>query len=272
MKKILVTTDFSLVAGNAVNYATDMALSVNAQLMLLHVVQTPITFSDLPLVMGLEDMMRSAEQDMQLLKEDLLLRTAGKIIIESEVGMGGFFEELKNVCERVKPYAVVMGSQGKTAAEHLMFGSHAVNTVKHLAWPVITVPPNAAFTAVKKIGLASDLTQVVETTPFEEIKMLVHEFNAELHILNTGKKQVFDADIVFESGLMQEMTMALKPIFHFIGSENTDEGIMDFAEKNQIDLLIVLPRRHNLLEAIFHKSHTKQLVLHSHIPVMSIHQ
>ena len=102
--------------------------------------------------------------------------------------------------------------------------------------------------------------------------MLVQDFNAELHILNTGKKEVFDADIVFESGLMQEMTMALKPTFHFIDHEYTDEGIMDFAEKNQIDLLIVMPHRHNLLAGIFHKSHTKQLVLHSHVPVMSIHQ
>ncbi|MBK8520712.1 MAG: universal stress protein [Chitinophagaceae bacterium] len=42
--------------------------------------------------------------------------------------------------------------------------------------------------------------------------------------------------------------------------------------KNQIDLLVVMPHRHNLLSGLFHKSHTKQLVLHSHVPVMSIHQ
>ncbi len=272
MKTILVTTDFSTAANNAVNYATDMALSINARLLLLNVVQTPIGYSDLPIVISLEDMMRSSEKDIQNLKEEVMVRTGNKIVIEAEVGMGGFFEELKTVCERTKPYAVVMGSQGKTAAEHLMFGAHAVYTVKHLTWPVITVPPGAVFTAVKKIGLASDLTQVVETTPIEEIKMLVNDFNAELHILNTGKTEVFDADIVFESGLMLEMAMALKPTFHFINNENTDEGIMDFAEKNQIDLLIVLPRRHNLLGSIFHKSHTKQLVLHSHVPVMSLHQ
>lgn len=272
MKTILVTTDFSAAANNAVNYAADMALSINARLLLLNVVQTPIGYSDLPIVISLEDMMRSSEKDIQNLKEEVKVRTGNKIVIEAEVGMGGFFEELKTVCERIKPYAVVMGSQGKTAAEHLMFGAHAVYTVKHLTWPVITVPPGAVFTAVKKIGLASDLTQVVETTPIEEIKMLVNDFNAELHILNTGKTEVFDADIVFESGLMHEMAMALKPTFHFISNENTDEGIMDFAEKNQIDLLIVLPRRHNLLASIFHKSHTKQLVLHSHVPVMALHQ
>jgi nucleotide-binding universal stress UspA family protein len=272
MKTILVTTDFSVAANNAVNYAADMALSIKAGLVLLNVVQTPIGYSDLPIVISLEDMMRSSEKDMQDLKTAVKQRTNDKIIIETEVGMGAFYSELKNVCERINPYAVVMGSQGKTAAEHLMFGAHTVHAVKHLTWPVITVPPGATFTAVKKIGLASDLTKVVETTPIDEIKMLVHDFNAELYILNTGKKEVFDADIVFESGLMQEMTMALHPTFHFINNENTDEGIIDFVEKNNIDLLIVLPKRHNIIESMFHKSHTKKLVLHSHVPVMAMHQ
>ena len=272
MKKILVTTDFSVAATNAVNYAVGMAIAINADLLLLHIVETPIGYSDLPIAIGLEDMMRTSEKDMQNLKEEITRRINAKINIESELGMGSFFEELKNICERINPYAVVMGSQGKTAAEHLFFGAHATRAVMHLSWPVITIPPGIAFSAIKKIGLASDLTKVVETTPIEEISKLVTDFKAELHILNTGKKEVFDADIVFESALIKEMTMTLKPKFHFISNENTDKGIMDFAEKNQIDLLIMLPGRHNLLSSIFHKSHTKQLVLHSHIPVITLHQ
>lgn len=271
MKKILVTTDFSEVANNAVHYATDMALAIKADLLLLHVVQTPIGYSDMPIAVNLEDMMRTAEADMKNTENMTAEKTIGKINIETQVSMGGFFSELEVVCGQIKPYVVIMGSQGKTEAEHLLFGAHATNAIKNLHWPIITVPPAASFSQIKKIGLASDLTKVVETTPIEEVKMLVNDFKAELHILNTGRREVFDADIVFESGLMQEMTMALEPKFHFIDNENTDQGIIDFAEKNQIDLLIVLPKRHNFLESIFHKSHSKQLVLHSHVPVMALH-
>ncbi len=271
MKKIVVTTDFSQAAANACNYAADMAVAIGADILLLHVVQTPIGYSDLPIAINLEDMMRTAEQEMLGLQEEIKRRINGKVLIEAETGMGGFYEDLKNVCERIQPYVVVMGSQCKTATEHLLFGEHAVNTVVHLPWPVITVPAGASFSQIKKIGLASDLSKVIESTPFEEIKLLVHDFNAELHILNIGDTAVFDADIVFESSLMQEMLKALKPHFHFIGSDNIEEGIMDFAEKNQIDLLIVMPRRHNFLSSIFHRSRTKQLVLHSHVPVLAIH-
>ena len=271
MKQIIVTTDFSPAAYNAARYAADMALVVQANLLLLNVVQTPVGYSDLPIVISLENMMRSSEKDMDDLKTELLKITNGQIKIEAEVGMGSFYGELKNVCEGINPDVVVMGSQGKTAAEHLMFGSHAVHAVKYLNWPVLTVPPGFSFTGLKKIALASNLTAVVETTPIKEIALFVNTFDAEFHILNTAKKEAFDENMVFESGLMQEITKALKPQFHFIGAENTDQGIIDFVTAHHIDLLIVLPRRYNFFENLVHRSHTKQLVLHCHAPVMSIH-
>jgi nucleotide-binding universal stress UspA family protein len=70
---------------------------------------------------------------------------------------------------------------------------------------------------------------------------------------------------------MNEMLGPVTPKYHFITSENIDEGIIDFAETNNIDLLIVLPKRHTLLDKLLHKSLTTQLVLHSHVPVMAFH-
>ncbi|MBL7703745.1 MAG: universal stress protein [Ferruginibacter sp.] len=271
MKKILVTTDFSAIAQNAVNYAADMAVAVKADLVLLHIVQTPVTYSEVPLLLNVEDLMRTAEKDLQDIKENLKHKTENRITINIETGIGSFFNELKDICERIKPYAIVMGSQGKTAAEHLLFGSHATHAIRELGWPVITVPPTVTFSSIKKVGLATDLTKVVETTPIDEIKMLVNDFNAELHILNIGRKEVFSADIVFESGLMQEMTMSMNPKFHFIAKENVEEAIIEFVDQKKIDLLIVIPKRHNLLDRLVHTSLSKGLVLHSHIPVMAVH-
>ena len=273
MKTILVATDFSSAALNAANYAADMALAINADMLLLHIYQLPVSYSEIVVPLTEEDIMGNAEKDINELKEELTGKTGGKIKIETEIRIGVFFhKDLKTVCERINPYAVVMGSQGTTASEHLFFGSHTVHAMKHLAWPLITVPPGTTFSSIKKIGLACDLDKVVDTIPIDEIKMLMKDFNAELHILNTNRGKEFNPNIVFESGMLMEMLTPLKHEYHFITNENIDEGIMDFAEKNNIDLLIVLPRRHSLLDKLVHKSHTKQLVLHSHVPVMALHQ
>ncbi len=271
MKKIIVATDFSPSAMNAVNYAADMASSIQADLILLHVYQVPVSYAEIPVAINLDDIQRNVEDELNKIREELNRKGSGKLTIETEVRVGTFFPELKTVCEIVKPYTVILGSQGKTAAERFLFGSHAIHAMKHLMWPLITVPPKASFSAIKKIGLACDFSDVVETTPVDEIKTLVNDFHARLHVLNTGKKEKYDPDAVFESGLLQELLSGLNPEFHIISSENTDEGIMEFADNNQIDLLLVLPRRHNLLDLVTHKSHTKQFVLHSHVPAMALH-
>jgi len=271
MKTIVIPTDFSPVALNASLYAADMALAIDARLHIIHVYQIPISYGEILAAVNIEEMMADAGRTIDEIKSKIQQRCGERLTIVTEVRMGDFFSELKICCEEVKPYTVVMGSQGSTAAERLIFGNHAIYAMKHLIWPLITVPPEAVFSSIKMIGLACDFNQVVHTLPTDEIKLLVHDFNAELHVLNTGKKTEVKPEMIFESGLLQEMLVSLHPKYHFITSENTDQGIVDFAEQNHIDLLIVLPKRHSLTDVLIHRSHTKQLVLHSHVPVMALH-
>jgi nucleotide-binding universal stress UspA family protein len=272
MKTIIVATDFSATAANAAAYAADMAVAVQADVLLLHTFQVPVSYNEFPVAVSLTDIQADAEKLLDQLKHQLHTKTGAKCKITTQARMGIFFEELKAVCEKNNPYAVVMGSQGTTAAERVLFGGHAVHTMKHLQWPVITVPAGIHFSGIKKIGLACDFEHVVETVPVQEVKKMISDFHAELHIINTGVQKTFDADIVFESGLLQEMLGTVKPNYHFITASDTDEGIIKFADENDIDLLIVLPKRHSLLDKLLWKSSTKQLVLHSHVPVMALHQ
>jgi nucleotide-binding universal stress UspA family protein len=271
MKTIIVATDFSPAALNAAYYAADMAIAANMDLLLLHTFNIAVVYGEIPIVMSEEDMYQDAEKDILQLKEQLEQKTAGKLSINTEVRMGIFFNELKTVCEKVKPYTVVMGSQGTTATDRFILGGHTVHAMKHLPWPLVTVPNDASFSALKKVGLAVDFKNTLSQVPVEAIKNLVNDFHASLHILNIGHKETFEAGTVFNATELDDMFAPIKPDFHFVSHEYTDEGLIDVAEKNDIDLLIVLPMHHGLLDKVFHKSNTKKLVLHSPVPVMAFH-
>ena len=60
MKTILVATDFSPAALNAANYAADMALAINADILLLHVYQIPVVYLEVPVALNEEGMMQEA--------------------------------------------------------------------------------------------------------------------------------------------------------------------------------------------------------------------
>jgi len=57
---------------------------------------------------------------------------------------------------------------------------------------------------------------------------------------------------------------------HIIKQNAVDEGVQYFVEKHPVDWLLVLPKKHSLLE--FHKSKAKDIALKSPIPVMSLHE
>ena len=66
MKTILAPTDFSASSINAVNYAADLALSINANLVLFHAIPFPIAVSEISIPGDfIDDMMEASQKDME---------------------------------------------------------------------------------------------------------------------------------------------------------------------------------------------------------------
>lgn len=275
MKTIIVPTDFSPIATNAMHYAIDMAKTVNASLLLLHVYQVPVSFTDTPIVLvSIEDLRKGAEEQVAHLKSEVEHLTSGSLKVYTETRLGNVADELENLCNKINPFAVVMGTKGASGVERMLFGSNTLTAIRHLTWPVICVPPGKIFgTGIKKIGFACDFKDVVKTTPTHYIVDFVKEFNAELDVLNVDyHNKHFKPETPEQSALLHTMLEEARPVYHFIEHADIEDGINDFADKNNIDLIITIPKKHRLLEGVFKPSSTKQLVYQSHVPVMCVHE
>jgi nucleotide-binding universal stress UspA family protein len=273
MRTIIIPTDFSPAAVNAMNYGLDMALAVNASVILFHAYSVPISMTDVPVMLvSVEELEKNAQQQMRSLKEKAEHVVSGKIKITTESRLGDSVDELEQLCERVQPFVVVMGTRDSSGLERTLFGSTTMAAVRRLKWPVIAVPPGKEYgQGIRKIGFACDFKNVVDSIPAEVIKDLVKEFHAEFHVLNVSPdgKNIDTSEGEFV--LLKNMLEDAGPVYEFIKNDDVEEGINEFAETNNLDLVIMIPRKHNLLDGIFKKHHTKKLVFHSHIPVMCAH-
>jgi len=275
MKTIIVPTDFSAAALNATNYAADMALAIKANILLFHVYQLPLSVSDTPIVLlSVEEMKEAAENKLTHLKKDLEHITSEALEIQTEARMGNLADELEDCCKQTQPFAVVMGTRGHSAVERALFGSNTLKVIKHLSWPIICVPIGKEYgTGIKKIGLACDFREVKETIPVPVIRTLVKEFQAELHVLNVDHNdQHFKEDTPMQSDFLHTAFEELNPQYHYIEHQDIEDGINEFAETNNLDIVITIPKKHKLLENLFKKRSTKQLVFESHVPVMCLHE
>jgi nucleotide-binding universal stress UspA family protein len=275
MKTIIIPTDFSPIATNAMNYGVDMAKAINANIILVHVYQVPVSMTDVPVVVvSVDELKKEAEERLADLKASVEHITSGKLKIYTEARLGDVVDELEDLCNKIKPIAVVMGTKGASGIERAMFGSVTLTAIRHLNWPVICVPPGKEFgQGIRKIGFACDFKKVVETTPIHLIKDFIKEFNAELHVLNVDyENRRFKPETPEQSLMLHTMLEDANPSYHFIEQKDIEDGINEFAEKNNLDLIIAIPKKHKLLEGIFKPSSTKQLVFESHIPVMCVHE
>lgn len=275
MKTIIIPTDFSQSATTALHYGIEMAKAINAEIHLLHVYQVPVSFTDTPVVLlSVDELKNAAEKQINMLKNEVEHIAPESVKIHAAARLGSVPDEIANYCNEIKPFAVVMGSKGKTGLEKVLFGSNTLTVIRQLIWPVISVPSGTLYgDGIRKIGFACDFKDIAETTPVAVIMSFQKEFNAELHILNVGSEdataKLGTADDV--AGLYK-MFENVKPSYHFIKHNSPEEGISEFAETNNLDLLIAIPKKHKLLESLFKTSSTKQLVYHSHIPVMCVHE
>ncbi|THU41843.1 universal stress protein [Niastella caeni] len=279
MKTLVVPTDFSSVSVNALNYAVDMAQAINAGIVLLHVYNVPVSFADgavVPVeIVSVEELKRTAEERLEEIKRNLVQVTSGQVQVYSEARLGDTIEELEKLCKSVQPLAIIMGSHGATGLERIIMGSTTLNAIRHLKCPVIVVPPGTTYHGIKRIGLACDFENIVQSTPIDYIKSIVKEFGAELYVLNVKDKDDEETDVTeatMETAYLDAMLEENRPTYVQLTGKDVVEGIHGFAENNNLDLVMLIPKKHRFIDSLFHKSQSRELITHSHIPIVSIHE
>jgi len=273
MKTIIVPVDFSTTATNAAEFAGNLAAFYGAEIWLYHAYQIPIALSEFAYpVVDIAEMQKAAEHELEQLKENTQSKLRRTITINTKAEMNLLQLGLTNFCDELKPDMVVLGLTGKNALTRLIVGSNTINTIYELTYPILVVPPKAEFIPVRKIGFACDYQQVEKTTPVALLKKIVNDFHAELHVMNVDNKANPDAGLAQESYLINELLRDIKAEFHSIEAGEITDGINWFVNKSKLDWLVVIPKKHTLLEKIFRRSQTKELVYHTHIPILCIHE
>jgi nucleotide-binding universal stress UspA family protein len=263
MQTIIAPTDFSNISLNAVNYAADMAMALNTNLLILHAIELPINANKLYHECDAAEV--EAEQKLNILKNVLVKRTNNKVSVQTKQVIGLIENEIIKISSYKDTLAVVMATKGASAKSHFFMESITVYLSKNLTYPVIVVPSNMHYKPVNKILLATDLENIY-SAPVEGIIKIATAFNAKLDIVH-----VYNDEEKFEviSNRMYELTNylnSLKPRVHFVYNKKVLDGIISFAKENNSDIILAIPKKH----AFFYKSQSKQLLFNSAFTIMTI--
>lgn len=273
LKTILVPVDFSPTSENAVQYALQLCKQTGSKIILVHAYQPPPSF---PMVEGLVYTEESLRNLMQEKLEALSVKTAKQepiVKVEHMIINGNLTEVIRQLTDAMQVMLIIMGITGAGKIKETFIGSNTLAVAQETTVPVLIIPENAKFSSVTDVGLATDFRDVADTIPYKKISELITNLGARLHVLNIDfNQQNWTDDTPFQSGLVETMFEHHHPSYHFIEGEDMAEGLSNYALTHSIEMLIAVPRKHNLLQKLFTGSHTKELAFHSKVPVMVIHE
>ena len=264
MNTIIVPTDFSPAAERATAYAAQLAKKVDASVLLLHAYQLPVPMTEYPvLLVNAEDLRKVTEDSLNRAREEAQ-RAAADVRFETESRLGDAVTEIEDVCKERNPVAVIVGVKQASGFDRMLFGDTTLSLVKHCTSPVIAVPETTTVGVPTNIVLATDLLNV-DDIPAANIAAITNVLGANLHVVHVEQTE----STLFPEDLMNAFA-GVNASYHPIKEDDVTEGLKRYVEQNNIDLVLVLPHKHNLYERLFFKGHTKGILHAMPVPVMSL--
>ncbi|TDH19784.1 hypothetical protein EXU57_22250 [Segetibacter sp. 3557_3] len=268
MNTILVPTDFSETARNASRYAFEFARHVSAtKIVLYNAYQAPYAGDPtLPVVQlfDFEEVKKSSTERLESFRRELLPVAPEGLAVETRSTFAILAGNIEETCEETAADLILMGITGGSGLD-VLIGSNTLSVAEQSKVPVIIVPSNAVYRPIQKLLLVLDNNKVAHSGPVKWIKKMIDETGARLQVLNIDHSRNTP-----DNGVLREALSDYDPEYHHVDYNSFWEATNNFAGKQQVDMIIVIQKKHGFFDNIFRHNHTKELAFHTHVPLMCI--
>ncbi len=271
MKNILVPTDFSKTADNALNVAADLARKHGADIYLLHLLDLPFDEID---AMGGHSALPESMFFMKLAHkrfEEVMSREELKdITIHEVVEFNKPFSGVMDACKKYDTDLIVMGSHGTSGLKEIFIGSNTEKVVRSSQIPVLVIKKEHDSFEINNIVFASDFNKDNKET-YRQASALAEQLDAKIDLLmiNTPNNFITTKEAKARiHNFIGDVNYANYDI-HIYNDESVEKGILNFADGVDADLIGISTHGRQGIAHIFNGSISEDLVNHADRPVIT---
>ena len=271
MNRILVPTDFSEQAENALKVAAMLAKAHNAEIYLLHMMEIPMqqtdpgqTQSDIPETLFFMKLARKRFEN--LMAQDYLENIPVHETVKADIT----FNEIKNSCKEYDIDLIVMGSHGAKGIKEMFIGSNAEKVVRFSDVPVLVIKNEHKSFNVSNFVFASDFKNDNKETYKQAVKF-AQAFGSKIHLLLVITSSNFMTS--YEAKTRINDFIAGQTFDNYtitIHNDNTvEQGILNVSKDLDADLIGISTHGRQGIAHFFNGSISEDLVNHAKRPVIT---
>ena len=278
MKQILLPTDFSQNAYNAISYAVEMYREEKVTFILLNAYKVFDYQENSQLIAApgeklLEEARKDVEEDLKNLSEKISKKAGKDHIFKTSIHNLLLVDAIKKELRIRKHHLIIIGTQGRTGNTEVVYGSNTINIMEEVErCPVLAVPGHATFKPPKEIVLANSYK--VELTPndLDFLTGFAKKFNASLRILHVAEEGNLNRNQQFNRKQLHEKLEGVKHSFHQLEYLSVPLGVYSFTESRQSDIIAFINKKHTVIQNLLLQPLYKNLAFFTKVPVLVLHQ
>ncbi|MBT2623531.1 MULTISPECIES: universal stress protein [Chryseobacterium] len=276
MKQILVASDFSNSASNAMVYALSLAKILQMEIAVIHAIHPTEGINNSTYnAIFIEDYYAKKRSALKEWAETFKQNEDYKDVQVKTICDVGF---LRKVITKYVEYNsvsfLVMGVTGATGIKGIV-GSNASMAVTKMRIPTLIVPLESTLPSVPVVTLATDY----KTTRLSvrDVKALNQILKAtkpkKLEILHISEKDMDPKSIKNGEKKLKEQLPSVEINFNYVEDDGkTSSGIIDFIEQNETDILCLVKRNHNIIYRLFASSTVNEVLNKSIKAILILHE
>lgn len=276
MRKILIPTDFSDNAMNALRYACELFKYDICEFFIMHAYEDEIYAEDsLSSRESLEDVTnviskKSKTQLKALLKHVNKMspnpKHSYKIVSSNSI----LLDAADKVVDKKNIDIIVMGTRGITNDKKITFGSHTLQVLKYVQCPVLAIPNHYKYKQPKHILFPTNYLIPYKRRELKLLCEMASPFRATIDMLYISKSETLSLRQQDNRNFIEVELHKNIINFKTINDKNITNAIYTYIKENSIDMLVMVNSRLTFLESILFKTTIDKMSLYLDIPFLAL--
>ncbi|WP_339709388.1 universal stress protein [uncultured Kriegella sp.] len=274
MRKVLVPTDFSENALNAIKYACQIFKYEKSEFFIVHTFADEVYRRDVDNDRSLlnelkETIFQKSEEELQRVQHAITAYSPNpKHNYNYISAFGTLVDEVNDIVNKEHMDIVVMATRGQTNDRSITFGSNTLQVLKYVDCPVLAIPENYAYHPPKEVLFPTNYLLPYKRRELKLLSDMTESFRSIIHLLYIDPIKRLSLRQEDNQEFLRQCLRKNKLVFETTPEKDKTIAISKYIVHKKIDMLVIVNSRHSYIEDMLYQSTIDKLGLHVKIPFL----
>lgn len=276
MKRILLLTDFSDAAVNAIHFALRFWSGATCEFYLAHIQDSSDFTSDnlmsYPSSVSIYDsLVKDSKNKLKLLEKNLFEKYSYEnYSFKSIVDVDGFTDAINQLVQLNDIDQVVLGSNGVSSLKEVFFGSHALMAMRSVNCHVLVIPNTYKFQKSEILLFILDERDELSSAILTQLSYLAQLGQWKIEIVRFLENAQDEKVAAFDKEIPITLTGTTKIKYSTVKGLSLSNVVEDLVQTRHIGLVVMLNNFKSFLSRLTSRANKSELGKLGKVPIMSL--